>query len=52
MREIECMRGGVDRVDLDRRHHIEAGLLETQAQSSRTGEKVDSNWAHRVLARL
>jgi sRNA-binding protein len=46
-RKVEGMHGGVNRIDLDRRHHIEAGLLESKTHASHAREQIDSDWPSR-----
>ena len=42
-REVVLMDSAMDRVDVDRRGHIEARLLEAQAQASGASEQIDSD---------
>ena len=45
VREVVEVGGGVDRIDLHRRDHIESGLLEAEAQAPDAREEVDGKRA-------
>ncbi len=48
MREVVLVGCAVDRVELDRRNYVEAGLLKAQAHSPGTGKKIDRCWSHLI----
>lgn len=49
VREVEVVYSGMDRIDLDRSHYVETGLLESQTESTGTGKQIDSYGPHALF---